>query len=240
MSRKQISNKSRAFRYCVNSELNGLFSKTSDSAFIKDMTKKYLNDINKVGSDGDEMINDWFSKEKFDIFISHSHNDQSKAIEIAQRIENSYNKKCFIDSCVWHYADDLLRILDEKYCKNTDDTYDYNKRNLTTSHVHIMLATSLVERIRRCEKFIFIESKNSITDIKIDESIRTCTYSPWLRLELIEAVELNRPVRPIMESVQENFDSYPKVYYRIDDYLEDLVSENDLDNIIGYVGVIQP
>lgn len=64
-----------------------------------------------------EVIKDWFPLGKYHIFLSHSHGDEKKAIAISYYLKEHFGLDCFVDSCVWGYAETLLRKLDEKYCK---------------------------------------------------------------------------------------------------------------------------
>ena len=44
----------------------------------------------------------------------------------------SFGIKSFIDSSVWGYANDLLKLIDDAYCLNlegTNKSYNYEKRN---------------------------------------------------------------------------------------------------------------
>ncbi|MCC5439660.1 hypothetical protein [Clostridium botulinum] len=47
-------------------------------------------------------------------------------------------------------------MIDNNYCFNKDtETYDYIKRNYSTSHVYIMLSTALSMMIDRAESIFF-------------------------------------------------------------------------------------
>jgi hypothetical protein len=141
--------------------------------------KEFLSANNSL--DGTQIVNTWFPQVKADIFISHSHADTEMA-KILSGIFYKYLKlRSFIDSCVWGYAEDLLKIIDNRYCKNDDGkTYDYHKRNFSTSHVHMMLATALSMMIDKVECLLFLNTPNSITPtVSIDK-----TQSPWLYYEI--------------------------------------------------------
>lgn len=140
------------------------------------------------------IMDNWFKNYDADIFMSHSHGDE----ELAQKVSAIFNEmglRVFIDSDVWGCSDRMLRKIDNKHCgstfrKNgTIETYDYNRRNKTTSHVHILLAHALMRMIEQSECFIFLETGNSSfhsTAKKID------TYSPWLFHELSFANAVKR------------------------------------------------
>ena len=63
--------------------------------------------------DGSKMQANWFPQIKADIFISHSHKDENLALALAGWLKVTFGLSVFIDSCVWGYANDLLRIIDD-------------------------------------------------------------------------------------------------------------------------------
>lgn len=158
--------------------------KRETSAFLE----QYLT---KNGAlDGAKMQEEWFPQVDADIFISHAHADEKLALRLAGWLYSNFKIKCFIDSSIWKYSNKLLKIIDDKHCKNTDQkTYNYDLRNNSTSHVHIMLSTALNKMIDKTECFFFINTDNSIT---IENTIKDpTTYSPWIYSEL----EMSRLVR---------------------------------------------
>jgi hypothetical protein len=140
--------------------------------------------------DGAKMQEQWFPQVDADIFISHSHADEKLALRLAGWLYSNFKIKCFIDSTIWKYSNKLLKIIDNEHCKNKDGkTYNYDLRNNSTSHVHIMLTTALTKMIDKTECFFFINTDNSITiQNTIEDPI---TYSPWIYSEL----EMSRLVR---------------------------------------------
>lgn len=134
--------------------------------------------------DGISLQNAWFpTQDKFSIFLSHSHDDEKLAISLAGFLMKELNLKTFIDSCLWGYSNELLRIIDEKYCRHTNGTsFDYDKRNYSTSHVHMMLSIALSRMIDNCESIFFLNSENSIS--LGDEIRKERTSSPWIYNEL--------------------------------------------------------
>ena len=108
---------------------------------------------------GTQLQEEWFPVEfpdmKFDVFISHSHADVSKSVlPLASWLYKHLGLRCFIDSLYWQYADDLLKKFDEYYAYNSQlNTYDYQIRNYTTSHVHIMLSMALMKMMDKMFKF---------------------------------------------------------------------------------------
>lgn len=151
---------------------------------------KYRTDIKKEldgylledGSiDGSKMQSDWFPNVKADIFISHSHRDENKALALAGWLNDEFGLQAFIDSCIWGYSIELLKEIDNKYCRSKDGTmYDYDLRNYSTSHVHMMLSTALTMMIDKTECVFFLNTPNSIST---SDSIQQ-TNSPWIYHEL--------------------------------------------------------
>lgn len=130
--------------------------------------------------DGTKLQEDWFPTVNCDIFISHSHKDEDLAIALAGWLYETFGLESFIDSCIWGYADDLLKKLDEEYCKTTRQGYNYQSRNYSTSHVHMMLNMALMQMIDKTECLFFLNTPNSI-DLS---DIETRTLSPWIYSEI--------------------------------------------------------
>ena len=147
----------------------------------------YLNDGDGT-LDADQIIGDWFPPNAFDIFLSHSHKDESLAIIIAYLFKKKCGLNVFIDSIFWGYSDELLREVDNKYAYNNDsNTYSYDVRNKTTSNVYLMLNSALIEVIDKSECLIFLNSENSIVqDSDTSKLYQNDSYttSPWLMSEL--------------------------------------------------------
>lgn len=136
-------------------------------------------------------------RNKYQVFISHSHAD----IELVKKFANTLNAKfgvrCFVDSMVWGNMYEMLRELDEKYCKTPPHGYDYDRRNMSTAHVHAMLSIALLEMIEQCECCIFVQSENStIPSLELKSiSNDVKTFSPWI-YEEINYMNMLQPHRP--------------------------------------------
>lgn len=158
---------------------------------------KQLEDFTEIDENGMEYINISEIKEiyfpildNYDIFISHSHNDLDYAKQLAVLFYCNYKLKAFIDAPIWEYCDKLIRLIDNKYCvkefrNKKPDLYDYQKRNITTSHVHMILSNALMQMIDKCKYFFFINTENSIIpEIKSEEFVKR-TKSPWIYNEIM-------------------------------------------------------
>lgn len=175
----------------IGFELNILGTSFSDyyqfGKTIYDENKKNIKlELNKFllpnGSlDGSKMQENWFPQVKADIFISHSHADENLAISLAGWLYEKFGLIAFIDSCIWGYSNDLLKSIDNKYCQSSNgETYNYQKRNFSTSHIHMMLSTALTMMIDKTECIFFLNTPNSITTSEVISK----TKSPWIYSEI--------------------------------------------------------
>jgi hypothetical protein len=189
---------------------------------IQETIKKFK--LRDGSLNGKAMTADWFPIVNADVFISHSHKDLEIALSLAGQMKSELDINCFIDSCVWKYADDLLKLVDDEYCwQPASKTYNYSKRNYSTSHVHMMLSVALNKMMDNCEALIFLNTPNSITPDKVvtDEDE---TLSPWIYAELSSSHLIrNRPLKDhrrvgkSMDSLQEMFSSRDlKVRHEVD------------------------
>ncbi|WP_317327309.1 hypothetical protein [Turicibacter sanguinis] len=169
---------------------------------------------------------DWFPEIDCDVFLSHSHKDDKLVTGIVGFFHECFNIQVFVDSYVWRYCNDLLKQLDDKYCRN-QNLYDYDKRNYSTSHVHMMLATSLNAMINKAECIIFLETENSLD---VQHIIENGTSSPWIYYELIatKLTQLTFPKRiaPEKRSDYEAFfsETFQPMYRGDVSHLDDLTS----------------
>lgn len=144
--------------------------------------------------DASKLQDAWFPQIKAHVFISHSHKDEPIALFLAGWLHENFKLTSFIDSCVWRYMNDLLWEIDCKYCRNgAEHFFDYKKRNLSTSHVHMMLSTALTMMIDQTECLLFLNTPNSITPDSVFEQ----TTSPWIYHELATSrmLRVNFPER---------------------------------------------
>lgn len=175
--------------------------------FTNKIDKHLQNYRNSDGSlQGSKLSANWFPQIEADVFISHSHKDFDTALILAGWLKETQGIVSFIDSCVWGYANDLLKAIDDEYCYQPEkETYDYKKRNFSTSHVHMMLSVALTRMIYNTECLFFLNTPQSIIPKNvIKESSTTETLSPWIFAEiemarLVEKRDLDLHRKTILE-----------------------------------------
>lgn len=167
--------------------------------------RKSLKDFMLVNGsiDGEKLKRTWFPNiGASHVFISHSHKDLALAEGLASWLYEKFKIHSFIDSHVWGYANELLRQLDDKYAlPSGSNTYNYNIRNETTSHVHMMLSSALNEVIDNTECLFFLNTDNAIKNNALsNEADDHRTASPWIMSELATShivrrkQNVNRPI----------------------------------------------
>ncbi len=99
------------------------------------------------------------------VFLSHSHADKNKALEVKNYLENQTKRKVFIDSLFWDYKDDVLNEL-AKYddISGIEDAFT------------LILRESLEYMIKKCPYFVFLQSNNSVSN----QGLSQITYSAWI------------------------------------------------------------
>ncbi|KHL87784.1 TIR domain protein [Helicobacter pylori] len=103
------------------------------------------------------------------VFLSHSHADKNKALEVKDYLENQTKRKVFIDSLFWDYKDDVLNKLAE-----------YDDISGIEDVFTLILRESLEDMIEKCPYFVFLQSKNSVSN----QGLSRITYSAWIYEEL--------------------------------------------------------
>ncbi|MFT2744857.1 toll/interleukin-1 receptor domain-containing protein [Helicobacter pylori] len=147
------------------------------------------------------------------VFLSHSHADKNKALEVKNYLESETNHRVFIDSLFWDYKDDILNEL-EKY----DDT------SKIEDAFTLILRESLQDMIEKCPYFVFLQSNNSVSN----QGLSHTTYSAWIYEELKIAHSIREShLTPMMESMQ--------VFHDISPFLESLetITLKELSHIIN-------
>lgn len=169
----------------------------ADKKTVRDDLSQYILSGNFLDASGLQKA--WFPKLDADIFISHSHKDKDLAISLSGWLHKNFCITSFIDSSVWGYGDDLLKEIDNRFCKSsTDNNYNYYKRNLSTSHVHMMMASAISSMIDRTEVLFFLNTPNSVSY----NAGNTQTESPWLYYELgqSQVIRRRKPNRLLYEN----------------------------------------
>jgi hypothetical protein len=155
--------------------------------------KAYLDDFNIEDGplDGSSIQRLWFPTVEANVFLSHSHKDEKDVVALAGFLHKELGMKPFIDSSIWGCAAELLKKIDDKHCPILPErtSYDYLKRNDSTSHVHMMLSTALGMMIDATECAIFLNTPSSIS---AQEAIQGTTKSPWIYAELATIIIVRR------------------------------------------------
>ncbi|WQV00813.1 toll/interleukin-1 receptor domain-containing protein [Helicobacter pylori] len=132
------------------------------------------------------------------VFLSHSHADRNKALEVKNYLESQTKRKVFIDSLFWDYKNDVLNELAEH-----DDISEIEDA------FTLILRESLQDMIEKCPYFVFLQSKNSVSN----QGLSQITYSAWIYEELKIAHSINESCpTPKMESMQ--------VFHNVSPFLE--------------------
>lgn len=139
--------------------------------------------------DGEKLSKTWFPIENKDVFLSYSHNDEELALIMAGILKDIFGLNVFIDTLVWGSADRLLEAIDNDYCMQSNGNYNYKKRNFSTSHVHAMLTTSIMQAMDKSEAIFFLNTPNSTYMLKKGFTGEH-TLSPWIYEEIMCATLL--------------------------------------------------
>ncbi|EJC05511.1 hypothetical protein HPHPP13_1656 [Helicobacter pylori Hp P-13] len=138
------------------------------------------------------------------VFLSHSHADRNKALEVKDYLENQTKRKVFIDSLFWDYKDDVLNKLAE-----------YDDISKIKDAFTLILRESLQDMIEKCPYFVFLQSKNSVSNqgLSHHQVLLKITYSAWIYEELKIAHSISTisesHLIPMMESMQVFHDISP-------------------------------
>jgi hypothetical protein len=145
--------------------------------------------------DGNAIKTEWFAKTNAHVFVSHSHADKDIAAGLAGFLHEKLGLLAFVDSLIWGDSRDILRRIDKEHCWSEErKVFDYEQRNYSTSHVHMMLATSLTTAIDNCECLMFLNTPSSlnITDADNPRAGAIATASPWIYHELMTSSVVHR------------------------------------------------
>lgn len=148
-----------------------------ESFYIK-INGRYMIDAKKLNQV-------WYPQLTSDVFISHSHKDVYKAKKLANILYEKFGLIAFVDSYVWQSCDVLLQRLDKKHCvleydDNGEVIFNYDQCMFSSSHVHMMLAVSLMQIINSAKSIFVLDTDQSLFDM--NGNIKTS--SPWIFFEL--------------------------------------------------------
>lgn len=192
---------------------------TSDKnkELIEKDLEKYVNVNGTI--DATTLENDWFPSVEIDVFLSHSHIDRDNAIMLAGILKEKFDLNVFIDSCVWGYTDDLLKKIDNEYCKMPhSNSYNYEKRNKSTSYVHLLLNGALMKMINKSKCVMFLNTKNSL--IGSNTLSEGNTSSPWIYSELLMTNIILENQNFICHSKEACFDLLMQFPVKLSDLIE--------------------
>lgn len=187
----------------------GKYEQSKEIATVQQSVLKLFESNNGI-IDGDRLKSGFFPtnmRKKYNVFISHSHQNLDEIEAFALKLEQDFHVKCFVDSMVWKNIDDLQIDIDNNYSRNTTGDYDYEAVKNSTAHIHSLLAIALFEMIDQCECCIFVGSNQSLSfDFN---SLKTTTLSPWIYEEIFymnhtKEQELDRFARKYRKSRQLN------------------------------------
>lgn len=135
--------------------------------------------------DAEQISAELFPTAKYDVFLSHSHADQGKAIDLALALEKK-GLKVFVDSCVWGYFSDLISAISIGEA-GLFTTVTVERKLQIAADVHMMLVGALHRMIWQAEAFVFLNTEKSIP---LTYQSKSRTLSPWLFTELQFSVQV--------------------------------------------------
>ncbi|WQS57165.1 TIR domain protein [Helicobacter pylori] len=140
---------------------------------------------------------------KTKVFLSHSHidmknNDFLGVKNIKSFLEPSDRSNLiFIDSLFWDYKNDILK--------------EIKKHHIDISKIKdaftLILRESLQDMIEKCPYFVFLQSKNSVSN----QDLLKITYSAWIyeELRIAHSISSESRLTIVMESFQVSHDISP-------------------------------
>ncbi|GAA6794210.1 toll/interleukin-1 receptor domain-containing protein [Helicobacter pylori] len=190
------------------------------------IAQKIRNILKKHGSRKDIILNHRELQEAFfspfkpqlknaQVFLSHSHADINKALEVKDYLEEYLDAECvFIDSLFWDYKNNVLK--------------EIKKHHIDVSKIEdaftLILRESLQDMIEKCPYFVFLQSNNSVSN----QGLSRTTYSAWIyeELKIAHSIRESR-LTPMMESMQ--------VFHDISPFLEsfETITLKELSRIIN-------
>lgn len=153
-----------------------------------------------------------------------------------------FGRGLYVRSSAW---EDDFYLLQRKYGRgiyshdSNGTSFDYDKRNYSTSHVHMMLSIALSRMIDKCESVFFLNSENSISIA--EEISKERTASPWIynELSLADMIKI-RPINCYRDEFLQfshraydavNESSSLQIKYEVDKILRSFISLSKYDLI---------
>lgn len=100
----------------VGTDIQLLSQTRTNEEFYRDILNIAMGDDGIIDGSKLQKLDFPSVQKEYDVFISYSHNDEDLALYLASWLSNYCGLSCFLDSTVWHGADDLLKVIDDKYC----------------------------------------------------------------------------------------------------------------------------
>ncbi|WP_159282110.1 hypothetical protein [Rahnella variigena] len=147
-----------------------------------------------------EVVNNWFPKGGYHIFISHSHKDANRAKYIANKLYENYGIKSFIDSEFWGYVDEIISEINHEHfpCGENNEYLIYESCMKVASNFYLILGDALLDAINLSDSCWFLNTSNSI---HCTDSLEKATYSPWIYTELKYTSVIERNWHPEREVI---------------------------------------
>ncbi|QQX00029.1 TIR domain protein [Helicobacter pylori] len=140
---------------------------------------------------------------KTKVFLSHSHIDMENNNFLGVKNIKSFleptdgSNSIFIDSLFWDYKNNVLK--------------EIKKHRIDTSKIKdaftLILRESSQDMIEECPYFVFLESKNSVSN----QGLSRITYSAWIyeELKIAHSISSKSCLTIAMESFQTSYDISP-------------------------------
>ncbi|MGT0062977.1 TIR domain protein [Helicobacter pylori] len=131
------------------------------------------------------------------VFLSHSHADKNEALKVKNYLEEDLDAECvFIDSLFWDYKDNVLKEMSK-----------YDNTSKIEDAFTLILRESLECMIKKCPYFVFLQSKNSVSN----QGLSQITHSAWIyeELKIAHSISSKSRLTIVMESFQVSHDISP-------------------------------
>ncbi|MGE8327906.1 hypothetical protein [Pseudomonas urmiensis] len=145
--------------------------------------------------DAEKISASLFPRSDYDIFLSHSHADQSKAIELALSLKDK-GIRVFVDSCVWGHSEKLIELILDQSSPLENETRDSQIVRVSAA-VHTLLSAAIHQMIWRTEAFVFLRTEKSVP---FENDVSDRTLSPWIYAELQFSAQVQQVLPPRLKN----------------------------------------